>query len=69
MTPLADAEHFASSPDWTWYILSYFFASGFPSTVSRSIRAKAWLDARATSNPSTIRNSLFSNGVGSTNQP
>ena len=28
MTPLADAEHFASSPDWTWYILFYFFLAG-----------------------------------------
>jgi formate-dependent nitrite reductase membrane component NrfD len=28
MIPLADAEHFAVSPDWTWYILFYFFLAG-----------------------------------------
>jgi formate-dependent nitrite reductase membrane component NrfD len=28
MTPLADAEHFVRSPDWTWYILFYFFLAG-----------------------------------------
>lgn len=25
---LADAQHFAGSPDWTWYILFYFFFAG-----------------------------------------
>jgi formate-dependent nitrite reductase membrane component NrfD len=25
---LADAEHFARAPDWTWYILFYFFLAG-----------------------------------------
>jgi formate-dependent nitrite reductase membrane component NrfD len=28
MTPLAAAEHFAGSPEWTWYILAYFFLAG-----------------------------------------
>jgi formate-dependent nitrite reductase membrane component NrfD len=28
MTPLAQAQHFAGAPDWTWYILVYFFAAG-----------------------------------------
>src|SRR6266545_2337631 len=29
MMPLAqDVQHFAGSPDWTWYILSYFFFAG-----------------------------------------
>ena len=28
MTPLAEAEHFAGAPDWTWYILVYFFVAG-----------------------------------------
>jgi formate-dependent nitrite reductase membrane component NrfD len=28
MTPLAAAEHFAGAPDWTWYILIYFFVAG-----------------------------------------
>jgi polysulfide reductase chain C len=28
MTPLAAAEHFAGSPEWTWYILFYFFLAG-----------------------------------------
>jgi polysulfide reductase chain C len=28
MTPLAAAEHFAGAPDWTWYILFYFFLAG-----------------------------------------
>jgi formate-dependent nitrite reductase membrane component NrfD len=28
MTPLAAAEHFAGAPDWTWYILFYFFFAG-----------------------------------------
>jgi formate-dependent nitrite reductase membrane component NrfD len=28
MTPLAAAEHFVRSPDWTWYILFYFFLAG-----------------------------------------
>jgi formate-dependent nitrite reductase membrane component NrfD len=26
--PLADIQHFAGSPDWTWYILFYFFLAG-----------------------------------------
>ena len=26
--PLADAEHFVRAPDWTWYILFYFFLAG-----------------------------------------
>src|ERR671932_340078 len=29
MTPLAAAEHFAGAPDWTWYILVYFFRGPF----------------------------------------
>jgi formate-dependent nitrite reductase membrane component NrfD len=28
MTPLAAAEHFAGAPEWTWYILGYFFLAG-----------------------------------------
>jgi formate-dependent nitrite reductase membrane component NrfD len=28
MTSLAAAEHFAGAPDWTWYILVYFFVAG-----------------------------------------
>jgi formate-dependent nitrite reductase membrane component NrfD len=28
MIPLAAAEHFAGPPDWTWYILFYFFLAG-----------------------------------------
>ena len=28
MTPLAEAEHFAHAPQWTWYILFYFFLAG-----------------------------------------
>jgi formate-dependent nitrite reductase membrane component NrfD len=28
MILLADAEHFARAPDWTWYILFYFFLAG-----------------------------------------
>jgi formate-dependent nitrite reductase membrane component NrfD len=28
MTPFAAAEHFAGAPDWTWYILFYFFLAG-----------------------------------------
>jgi formate-dependent nitrite reductase membrane component NrfD len=28
MMPLAAAEHFAGPPDWTWYILFYFFLAG-----------------------------------------
>jgi formate-dependent nitrite reductase membrane component NrfD len=28
MTLLADAQHFAGSPEWTWYILFYFFLAG-----------------------------------------
>jgi polysulfide reductase chain C len=28
MTALAAAEHFAGPPDWTWYILFYFFLAG-----------------------------------------
>lgn len=28
MTPLAAAEHFAGEPEWTWYILGYFFLAG-----------------------------------------
>jgi formate-dependent nitrite reductase membrane component NrfD len=28
MTSLAAAEHFAGAPDWTWYILGYFFLAG-----------------------------------------
>jgi len=26
--PLAEAEHFVRAPDWTWYILFYFFLAG-----------------------------------------
>src|SRR2546423_669378 len=28
MIPLAEAEHFVRAPDWTWYILFYFFLAG-----------------------------------------
>jgi formate-dependent nitrite reductase membrane component NrfD len=28
MTPLAEAEHFVGAPEWTWYILFYFFLAG-----------------------------------------
>jgi formate-dependent nitrite reductase membrane component NrfD len=28
MTLLASTEHFAGSPEWTWYILGYFFLAG-----------------------------------------
>jgi polysulfide reductase chain C len=28
MTPLAATEHFAGAPDWTWFILAYFFLAG-----------------------------------------
>ena len=28
MTLLADTQHFAGSPEWTWYILFYFFLAG-----------------------------------------
>jgi formate-dependent nitrite reductase membrane component NrfD len=28
MTSLAAAQHFAGEPDWTWYILVYFFVAG-----------------------------------------
>jgi formate-dependent nitrite reductase membrane component NrfD len=28
MTLLADAQHFAGAPEWTWYILFYFFLAG-----------------------------------------
>jgi formate-dependent nitrite reductase membrane component NrfD len=28
MTWLADAQHFAGDPEWTWYILGYFFVAG-----------------------------------------
>ena len=28
MTSLAAAEHFAGDPEWTWYILGYFFLAG-----------------------------------------
>src|SRR5258707_8726809 len=28
MYVLADAEHFVRGPDWTWYILFYFFLAG-----------------------------------------
>ncbi len=28
MTPLAQAQHFAGDPEWTWYILGYFFLAG-----------------------------------------
>jgi formate-dependent nitrite reductase membrane component NrfD len=28
MTPLAATEHFAGAPEWTWYILAYFFLAG-----------------------------------------
>jgi formate-dependent nitrite reductase membrane component NrfD len=28
MTPLAATEHFAGNPEWTWYILFYFFLAG-----------------------------------------
>jgi formate-dependent nitrite reductase membrane component NrfD len=28
MVPLAEAEHFVRAPNWTWYILFYFFLAG-----------------------------------------
>src|SRR5256714_1515032 len=28
MIPLAEAEHFVRAPNWTWYILFYFFLAG-----------------------------------------
>jgi formate-dependent nitrite reductase membrane component NrfD len=28
MTILADTQHFAGAPEWTWYILAYFFLAG-----------------------------------------
>src|SRR4051794_25527159 len=28
MTLVAEAEHFAGGPDWTWWILAYFFLAG-----------------------------------------
>src|SRR5207244_1499928 len=28
MIPLAEAEHFVRAPEWTWYILFYFFLAG-----------------------------------------
>ena len=28
MTVLADAQHFVRAPEWTWYILFYFFLAG-----------------------------------------
>jgi polysulfide reductase chain C len=28
VTPLAATEHFAGAPEWTWYILVYFFVAG-----------------------------------------
>jgi formate-dependent nitrite reductase membrane component NrfD len=28
VTPLAEAQHFAQPPNWTWYILFYFFLAG-----------------------------------------
>ena len=28
MTPIAEAQHFAGAPDWTWWILGYFFLAG-----------------------------------------
>jgi polysulfide reductase chain C len=28
MTPLAAAEHFVRAPEWTWYVLFYFFLAG-----------------------------------------
>ncbi|MEA2399765.1 MAG: hypothetical protein QOK00_168, partial [Thermoleophilaceae bacterium] len=28
MTFVADAQHFAGDPGWTWYILFYFFFAG-----------------------------------------
>jgi formate-dependent nitrite reductase membrane component NrfD len=28
MIPFADAQHFAGDPEWTWYILFYFFVAG-----------------------------------------
>jgi formate-dependent nitrite reductase membrane component NrfD len=28
MTSFAEAQHFAGAPDWTWYILVYFFVAG-----------------------------------------
>jgi formate-dependent nitrite reductase membrane component NrfD len=28
VTPLAEAEHFVRAPQWTWYILFYFFLAG-----------------------------------------
>jgi formate-dependent nitrite reductase membrane component NrfD len=28
MTSFAQAEHFAGTPEWTWYILAYFFLAG-----------------------------------------
>ena len=28
MTLLAQAQHFVRAPDWTWYIVPYFFLAG-----------------------------------------
>jgi polysulfide reductase chain C len=28
VTPIAEAQHFAGAPDWTWWILGYFFLAG-----------------------------------------
>ena len=28
MTPVAEAQHFAGAPEWTWWILGYFFLAG-----------------------------------------
>jgi formate-dependent nitrite reductase membrane component NrfD len=28
MTPIAEAQHFVGDPEWTWYILFYFFVAG-----------------------------------------
>jgi polysulfide reductase chain C len=28
MTPIAEAQHFVGNPEWTWYILFYFFIAG-----------------------------------------
>jgi hypothetical protein len=39
---LADAEHFVRAPEWTWYILFYFFLAGCRAVVLRSPRCCAW---------------------------
>ena len=45
---LADAEHFVRGPEWTWYILFYFFLAGLSggSYVARH-RCCAWPASRA----------------------